>query len=1057
MTMIDPSLIEQLEIKGEASQLFISTVNQREKREQGVKVSFKIASVNDQDPREIAVCGAWAVKDLTIPLKHTSVRKRIGQWPHLRQVPFPEVARNKVSVLIGTNVQEAFIPLEVKRGEPNEPFAIRSCLGWSILGGSFSCSDKHQFNLNHVSCEEISLSRQLEDFWRVESYGTEKQSLKSMSVEDHKAMKIIADTISKVDGHYQIGLLWKQEVPSLPFNRAAAEARLQHLKRRFSRDPGLEAKYRAVIDDYVIKGYARTLTPEEAARKSNITWYLPHHPVFNVNKPHKCRVVFDAAAKFNGTSLNDQLYQGPDLANSLTGVLIRFRQDKVAFIADLEAMFHQVKVLPKDADALRFLWWGGSLNNPPDEYQMLVHIFGATSSPCCANRSVRQTADDNEDRFSPEVINIVRRNFYVDDVLKSVPNEESAIRLAEQLIQLMREGGFHLTKFASNSRKLLSILPEEERANPALNLDLDQLPIGRALGLHWDADSDTLLFKVVPTNKPPTKRGILSMVSSLFDPLGFVSPFILPVKVLLQELWRMGIQWDERVPEPLLTQWHRWVESLPFVAKIKIPRCFRNPFHASITNIQLHYFSDACNHGYAAVSYLRLVDDQGNVHCAFVIGKTRNTPLKQWSVPRLELQAAVVSTRLHVLIHNELDLPVHSVTFWSDSLTVLQYITNEKRRFKPFIANRVTEIHDVSAPEQWRHVPTSLNPADEGSRGMEIHSFKPNCRWLSGPKFLLQSEEHCPVRKIGKIPDDDKEIRLESHVALISDGSSLDLFLRRCSSWSRLQTLMAWLLRFIDYIKDKNAPLKLRGISIEETRNSTQKIVQLVQRQYFPEEIESLSSGREVKGHSRLVNLSPVLVEGILRVGGRIRHAPIPLDAIHPMLLPKDHPISSIIVRHYHESLGHAGREHVLSAIRQRFWILKARSLVRQILRKCLNCRKRNEAPMQQLMADLPKERLIPYEPPFTYTGVDFFGPFHVKRGRGSDKVYRCIFTCFTSRAVHIEDVSSLETDAFIQALRRFISNRGCPKEIWSDNGTKEGEGQTKKFSNPFENGIKTS
>ena len=567
VTMIDPSLIDQLEIQGQVSQLFLSTVNQREEREEGVKVNFKISSVKGQDSREIAVCGAWAVKDLTIPLKHVSVRRRMGEWPYLRQVPFPEVARNKVSVLIGTNVQEAFIPLEVKKGNPNEPFAIRSCLGWSILHGSVRCSDKHQFNLNHVSCEEVSLSRQLEDFWRVESYGTEKRSQKSMSVEDLRAMKIIENTISKVDRHYQIGLLWKQEDPSLPFNRAAAEARLQHLKKRFSRDPELETKYRAVIDGYINMGYARKLTSEEAARKSCIAWYLPHHPVFKVNKPNKCRVVFDAAAKFNGTSLNDHLYQGPDLANSLTGVLIRFREEEVAFTADLEAMFHQVKVLPKDADALRYLWWSGSLNNPPDEYQMLVHIFGATSSPCCANKSVRQTADDNEDRFTPEVINTVRRNFYVDDVFKSVPKEENAIRLAEQLIQLMKDGGFHLTKFVSNSRKLLSILPEEERANPALNLDLDQLPIGRALGLHWDADSDTFLFKVVPTNKPPTKRGILSTVSSLFDPLGFVSLFILPVKVLLQELWRMGIQWDERVPEPLLTQWHRWMALFPLSQK----------------------------------------------------------------------------------------------------------------------------------------------------------------------------------------------------------------------------------------------------------------------------------------------------------------------------------------------------------------------------------------------------------------------------------------------------------------------------------------------------------
>ena len=199
------------------------------------------------------------------------------------------------------------------------------------------------------------------------------------------------------------------------------------------------------------------------------------------------------------------------------------------------------------------------------------------------------------------------------------------------------------------------------------------------------------------------------------------------------------------------------------------------------------------------------------------MGKTRNTPLKQWSVPRLELQAAVVSTRLHVLIHDELDLPVHSTTFWTDSLTVLQYITNEKRRFKPFVANRVNEIHDASAPEQWRHVPTSLNPADEGSRGMEIHSLKPSCRLLSGPKFLSQPEDQWPVREIGNIPDNDKEIRVVSHVTLISLGSALDLFLRRYSSWPRLQTLMAWLLRFVEYIKNKNALPKPGGIGIVET------------------------------------------------------------------------------------------------------------------------------------------------------------------------------------------------------------------------------------------------
>ena len=225
----------------------------------------------------------------------------------------------------------------------------------------------------------------------------------------------------------------------------------------------------------------------------------------------------------------------------------------------------------------------------------------------------------------------------------------------------------------------------------------------------------------------------------------------------------------------------------------------------------------------------------------------------------------------------------------------------------------------------------------------------------------------------------------------------------------------------MDYITNKNGPLKSARISIPDMRKSTEKIVQMVQRQYFFEDIDCLTDGRQVKGHSKLSNLSPVLIEGTIRVGGRVRHAPIPFDAIHPMILTRDHPVSTFIVRHYHEYLGHAGREHVLSNLRQRFWLLQARTLVRQVLRKCVSCRRRNGAPMQQLMADLPKERLIPFESPFTYTGVyRRLWAFHVKRGQGAEKVYGCLFTCFTSRAVHIEDVSSLETDSFIKARRRF-------------------------------------
>lgn len=1033
VTMVDPSLTRQLNIEGEPGELFLSTVNRTGVQEEGMKVNFKIAPV-DQDDHEVDVRGAWAVKELTIPLKHVSASSHIKQCPHLQHIPYPDVERRKISILIGTNIQEAFIPLEVKKGKPNEPLAIKCCLGWSVLGRCPSSNVKRQFNLNHVS-HEVTLSRQLEEFWKVESYGTDKYEAKPLSVEDRKAVRIIENTITKLNGRYQVDLLWRRDIPSLPYNRVLAEARLQHLKRRLQRDAELEAKYRAVIEDYVTKGYARKMTSKEAAGRTNITWYLPHHPVLNPNKPGKVRVVFDAAAKFKGTSLNEQLLQGPDLTNSLPGVLIRFREEGVAFTADIEAMFHQTRVSPKDTDALRFLWWSSSIDDPPDEYQMLVHIFGATSSPCCANTSLRKTATDNEQNYDSEVIETVRRNFYVDDCLKSVPTTEQAIKYAEQLIKLLKEGGLRLTKFNSNCRDVLASIPAEERANPSMNLDLDLLPVERALGLHWNAETDTFQFKVVPANKPPTKRGILSVVSSLYDPLGFLSPFVLLVKVLLQELWRLKVQWDERIQDPYLTQWQRWIESLPYITAIRIPRCYKAlSLTDALTNVQVHYFSDASKCGYAAVSYIRMVDDEGKIHCAFIMGKTRNAPMKGWSIPRLELQAAVLSARMHRLIREELDLPVNQSFFWSDSVTTLQYINNEKRRFQMFVANRVNEIHDVSSPAQWRHVPGALNPADSGSRGMKIRAFKPGCHWWNGPKFLWKPDDQWPVRHVAEVPENDEEVQAPSSVMSLNHGSPLDLFIRRYSSWPRLLVFMAWLLRYVKHIKKEEVARE--GITLAEIRQATKEIIRLIQSQSFSEELNALQGKGQVKGHSKLANLSPTLIDGVIRVGGRIRNAPIPFNAMHPVILPKDHPVATLIVRHHHEILGHAGREHVLSAMRQHYWILQGRALVRRVLRQCVDCRKRNESAMQQMMADLPKERLTPYEPPFTYTGTDFFGPFSVKRGRGTAKVYGCIFVCFNSRAIHIEDVSSLETDTFIQALRRFMSIRGCPREIWSDNGT---------------------
>ena len=328
-------------------------------------------------------------------------------------------------------------------------------------------------------------------------------------------------SVRKVSGRYQVALPWRQQPPYLPNNRVVAEQRLSLLKKRLLRDPEFFARYKAAVNDYIAKGYARRVPLEELNPLSMPLWYLPHHAVFQPHKPDKLRVVFDCVTRFKGTSLNDQLLHGPNLTSNLFGVLQRFRQESVALVSDMEAMFHQVKDDPQDSDALRFLWWpNDDLCEQPAEYRMEVHLFGSTSSLSCANFCLRKTAEDNIENFAHEVIDTVKKNFYVDDCLKSVQSFRTAIDLRSQLCELLQKGGFRLTKWSSNSKDVLEKIPKAERAPSILNLNLnaEDLTIERTLGVQLNMETDMFIFHLLPKDKPYTRRGILSVTDGRFAP-----------------------------------------------------------------------------------------------------------------------------------------------------------------------------------------------------------------------------------------------------------------------------------------------------------------------------------------------------------------------------------------------------------------------------------------------------------------------------------------------------------------------------------------------------------
>ena len=391
--------------------------------------------------------------------------------------------------------------------------------------------------------------------------------------------------------------------------------------------------------------------------------------MYHAQKPGKIRVVFDCSAQYANMSINTKLVSGTDLANQIVGVLLRFRKEHVAFMADIKSMFYQVLVPPHQRSLLRYLWWQESnLSKKVVDYQMCVHIFGGTSSPSCSNFALKKAATDNSDKFGQEAAKTLLRNFYVDDLLKKTKSADEAVSLIKNVVQMCAAGGLKLTKFISNHPDVLSAIPEE-----------------RALGVLWNTDNDTLCFNIDIMEKSLTRRGLLAMLSSIYDPLGLVSPFLLKGRKTLQELCKDSFQWDHPIPENIKQQWLKYKSNLGKLNSIKIARCFKPKNFGNVKGYTLHRFSDASNTGYGQASYLQVVNEDGKVHCCLLLGKSRVTSLKFVSVPRLELAAAILSVKISQQLKQKLDIEEYisevEEFFWTDSQMVLNYISNESKWF----------------------------------------------------------------------------------------------------------------------------------------------------------------------------------------------------------------------------------------------------------------------------------------------------------------------------------------------------------------------------------------
>ena len=1021
VSFIDQSVKDQLQAKGTDVTLNIAGINgTQDLRTEKVPITIKGLH------SKVHSIEAFAHPSISLGNTTYDYKELKNNFRHLKVLTNRTFNLMDVGIILGQDAYEIQRPVDYKIGTRSEPFAVLTELGWVVSG---PMTGKKSQNVCHFAfTEDVKVAENIQSWWNIETYAS-KINVVSQSKKEQQAQQFLESTTKFTSERYEVGMLWNEPEPNLPNNYSSALGRLYSLERIFQRDPKLKELYQQSIDTDVEKGFVKILGKSEVKGTFGKEWYLPYHPVLNPNKPGKVRRVCNAAAIYKDICLNDKLLAGPDLLHGLIGTIFRFREGPIALTADIESMFLQVQVPERDKSCLRFLW-RPTVNEPVQIYEYQRHVFGAKSSPTCANYALKRVAIDNEDEF-PIAAKTIQNNFYMDDFIKSVETPEEAIEVFEQLQPLLSKHGFELKKWITNSDTVTNAIPVDLRSiSNQKQVEIEPSKEGSSvLELQLTIIDDNLQVcrgTSKEVENPITQRKILSLVSSVFDPLGLFAPFSVHMRRLLKSIWtKIGQHWDNLVAPNEEKGFLKWKARLPEVVETSIDRRY---FSTAKDKWELHVFADASEDTMCAVAYLRSKPKDYSADLAFVFGKCRVAPMRHLFIPRLELQAAVMAVRLKEQIVKEHETKIHS--FGQTPLLFCNGL------IAPTVSNRCllnrvqqsAEILDTTNVSQWNHVSGINNPADIGTRAINVDELK-RSEWLTGPAWLKQRENEWPEQVALTSASDEQNDEMVFS-AKVEEKKPIIQW-ERFSNFNRLVNTMAYVQRV--FKKQKPAT---KTLSVEEREGAQASMFRLLQQEQFAEEMKSLKAEKEILKNSKILQFSPFIdQQGLIRAQGRIGKSQLSFGTKHPILLHWKHHVVELFLRKEHKNSHHEGTEHVRNIVQQKFWILGIRNALRSIKNKCIRCRKGRAQTKTPVMADLPEERLVA-STVFSNVGVDYFGPFTVKIGRRNRKRWCCLFTCLTVRAVHIEIVSKLDTDCCLNAIMRFIARRGKPVKMISDNGT---------------------
>ncbi|XP_018393245.1 PREDICTED: uncharacterized protein LOC108772247 [Cyphomyrmex costatus] len=855
-----------------------------------------------------------------------------------------------------------------------------------------------------------------------------------LNPEDAKCEEYFRSTVSRdQNGRYIVRLPLKSPVSLLGDSSSTALRCLTRIQKRLMNEPSYCQLYVDFLHEYESLGHMIPVAESEA--HISPSFYLPHHGVLRDSQTTKLRVVFNGSSpSSSGVSLNDILHSGAKLQSNIFDVLLFFRLNRYVFSSDICKMYRQILVHQSDQALQRIMWYDS--NNQIRPYQLTTVTYGLNCAPFLALRVIQQLIVDEGHRF-PKAISSLTKGRYVDDIFGGADSIEEAKEIINQVSQLCMAGGFPLQKWKSNCQDLLDFSWPPTDSTTAVELDSSRTKV---LGLTWQPQSDMLKFTCMPsTSQSITKRSTLSDVAQLYDPAGLISPVVVQAKIFIQDLWLAKVDWDTPLSSELQNRWINFKQQLSALSKLDIPRWLYVSSNA--VSIELHGFSDASLRAMAAVVYIRVETKDLGVRINLICAKTKVAPLKRLTVPRLELNAALILARLTSCVRNVLELNHSSIYLWTDSSVALTWITSHPAKWKEYVRNRVIAIHELVPTATWRFVPGKENPADCASRGISAHEIKQHSLWWQGPAWLSQAPNNWPQFNLSSPSNFDLEENCKHVCVSLRNNQILpwDL-IDRYSSLTRLLRITATCKRAIKRFRRLNEEPISNPLTPFELQESCLFWIRLVQRIYFQSEIRILSRGEQLCKSNSLIKLMPFLDgEGLLRVGGRLQHASLDSDFKHPFILPRQSRLSTLIISDAHLRTLHGGTQVTLAHIRQKYWIVGGRVPVRSHILKCIKCARYRQNRAQQMMGQLPQLRVTPSRP-FLNSGVDYAGPISIKTWRGrAAKIYKgylVVFVCFSTSAVHLEVVTDYTTEAFIAAYKRFTARRGICATLHSDCGT---------------------